>query len=53
MGLAGVTGTNKGYKKKGPADVIQIEQSKLSYISVTGELNAAKLGGRKKHINKQ
>lgn len=53
MGLADVTGTNKGYKKKGPADVIQIEQSKLSYISVTGELNAAKLGGRKKYINKQ
>lgn len=51
MGWSDLISPNKGYKEKGPTDVIQIEQSKLSYISVIRELNAAELGDRKKYIN--
>lgn len=43
----------KGYKEKGPTDVIQAELSKLSYIHGVGELHIGDLGDNKKHINIQ
>lgn len=38
----------KGYKEKGPADVIQVEVSTLGHVSVTGKLDGGDLWDEKR-----
>lgn len=49
MRLEELKSTSKGYKEKGPTDVIQTELSELSYISIVGELDTGKLEVTRKH----